>query len=99
MGPAWILEALAEVQAGLDDAADRLLDHLGRALALADDAALKQELVAAMEACAFHDLAGQRLARLAAGLTLQTHADPLLNGPADRGEGLDQSDIDLLLSA
>ncbi|KQS57408.1 hypothetical protein ASG17_01400 [Brevundimonas sp. Leaf363] len=107
MDAAQILARTAEIQAGLDEAAERLLDHLGRALPMAQTDALKTELVAALEACAFHDLAGQRLAVFAAalmGLAREAQddalwADPLLNGPADRGQGLDQAAVDRLLSA
>jgi len=101
MDAAQILSRVAEIQAGLDEAADRLLEHLGRALPMAEDTALRAELTAALEACAFHDLAGQRLAVFAAGLMgpAKEVDDPLLNGPADRGWGLDQAAIDRLLSA
>ncbi|RZJ96084.1 MAG: hypothetical protein EON88_08555 [Brevundimonas sp.] len=102
MDAAQILARVAEIQAGLDEAAEQLLEHLGRALPMAETEALKGELVAALEACAFHDLAGQRLAVFAAalmGLARDVDDDPLLNGPADRGAGLDQAAIDRLLSA
>lgn len=107
MDAVQILSRTAEIQAVLDEAAERLLDHLGRALSMAQTDAVRDELVAALEACAFHDLAGQRLAIFAAalmGLAREAQedsqpSDPLLNGPADRGQGLEQADIDRLLSA
>lgn len=101
MDAAQILGRVAEIQAGLDEAAERLLEHLTRALPMATDDALRAELTAALEACAFHDLAGQRLALFAAGLMglAREDDDPLLNGPADRGQGLAQADVDRLLSA
>ena len=105
MDAAQILSRVAEIQAGLDEAAEQLLDHLGRALTLtrSGDDGVEDELVAALEACAFHDLAGQRLALFAAGLMGlardDADADGLLNGPADRGCGLDQAAIDRLLTA
>lgn len=58
---------------------------------------------AILEACAFQDLTGQRLTRLVAGLTgadfQEAEHDPLLNGPADPGAGLDQDLADRLLAA
>lgn len=102
MDAAQILSRVAEIQAGLDEAAEQLLDHLTRALPMAESEPLKAELTAALAACAFHDLAGQRLAVFAAGLmglARDGDDDPLLNGPADRGQGLDQADIDRMLSA
>ena len=61
---------------------------------------LKPALCAILEACAFQDQAGQRLARLS--VTLQGRAaslDPLLNGPRQPGEGLDQEAADRLFNA
>ena len=50
-----------------------------------------------LEACAFQDIAGQRLgtvARLLAGLTAPV--DPLLEGPQRAGQGLNQAAADAL---
>lgn len=90
----------------LRTAADRIMGMTSRAMALVDGAAsgdassataLRFELCAILETCAFQDLTGQRLSRLSAtiaGAPRQT--DPLLNGPADAGEGLDQDAADLI---
>lgn len=54
-----------------------------------------------LEACAFQDLNGQRLDLLAALLRDEATvgiSDPLLNGPASDGQGLDQDAADRLLS-
>lgn len=60
---------------------------------------LEQSLVAILEACAFQDLTGQRLERLSpAHIAARAASDPLLNGTADPGEGLDQAAADRLLS-
>lgn len=56
---------------------------------------------AILEACAFQDLTGQRLSKLAltcAGVAMPGQ-DPLLNGPASPGAGLDQATADRLLQA
>jgi hypothetical protein len=58
-------------------------------------------LCAVLEACAFQDLAGQRLSQLQAcvgDVAAPLPADPLLNGPAARGQGVSQSEADALLS-
>lgn len=61
---------------------------------------IERTLCAILEACAFQDLAGQRLSRLEgalnAGLVAPPPADPLLNGPAGPGEGLNQAAADAL---
>lgn len=80
------LRALPAIRAGDACAATRL--ELG--------------LLQILEACAFQDLTGQRLACLAAALQTGQPAphspDPLLNGPAMHGEGLDQAAADRVLS-
>jgi hypothetical protein len=62
---------------------------------------LERTLCAILEACAFQDLAGQRLSQLEAavdaGTLIAPSGDPLLNGPAAPGEGLDQAAADALL--
>ncbi|VTO17832.1 Uncharacterised protein [Brevundimonas vancanneytii] len=51
-----------------------------------------------LEACAFQDLTGQRLSKLDSMISsvdvASAPADPLLNGPALPGEGLDQAAVD-----
>lgn len=62
---------------------------------------LELGLLQILEACAFQDLTGQRLARLDEALETgppPRPADPLLNGPARGGQGLDQAAADRLLS-
>jgi hypothetical protein len=79
------LAALAEVRAGGVAALDRL----------------ERGLCAIMEACAFQDLTGQRLAALVALIDPETappQQDALLNGPALSG-GLDQTAADHLLAS
>lgn len=79
-----------------------------RAVALARDgdgdgealSRIEAGFLAVLEACAFEDLIGQRLARLAvSGSERSGPQDPLLNGPAAPGRGLGQEDIDAWLSA
>lgn len=80
------LQALPAIQAGDASAASRL--ELG--------------LLQILEACAFQDLTGQRLACLDAALETGPpapgSADPLVNGPALDGQGLDQAAADRVLS-
>ena len=63
--------------------------------------AIERTLCAILEACAFQDLTGQRLSKLdlmIGAVTLHDGpGDPLLNGPALAGEGLDQSGADALM--
>lgn len=58
-------------------------------------------LCAMLEACAFGDILGQRLAQLEGLLAAEggSPADPLLNGPAAPGAGLDQAAADILMAA
>ena len=89
-------------------AADAILDATTAAMELSITAraggreafdALDAMLLAILEATAFEDLAGQRLARLSASLSGRSRIeDPLLNGPADAFEGLDQDMADSLFS-
>lgn len=64
---------------------------------------IEQTLCAILEACAFQDLTGQRLSKLEAMMesvaTQSVAGDPLLNGPALEGQGLDQDAADRLLNA
>lgn len=58
-------------------------------------ARLREAGLKALQACEFQDLVGQLLTRLADGRS----DDPLLQGPAATGEGLEQDDIDALMAA
>ncbi len=101
---AAIMDELAVLRGGLETAAEDILTAVEKAMArvaLIDDAQARVDLdlllFAALEACAFQDLAGQRLsnvARLLAGIAAP--ADPLLEGPQRPGMGLDQSAADAL---
>lgn len=96
-----------EVEAAVDvilTAATDGLDALP-AIQAADPVAVARVercLLNILEACAFQDLTGQRLASLDAALETRPSAsgaaDPLLNGPALDGQGLDQAAADRLLS-
>lgn len=77
-----------------------------RAVALARDGdgealtRIEATFLAVLEACAFEDLIGQRLTRLAVAAGGRSGPqDPLLNGPALPGQGLEQAQIDACLSA
>ena len=91
----------------VESATDALLSGAERALrdvaaARAGDAGaldrLESTLCAMLEACAFQDLTGQRLSKLdgmvANGTLAEAPDDPLLNGPALPGQGLDQAAVD-----
>ena len=62
---------------------------------------LEARLSEILEACAFQDITGQRLSKLAAMVTEVARPvaqeDPLLNGPALTGQGLDQTAADALM--
>lgn len=62
---------------------------------------LESRLSDILEACAFQDITGQRLSKLDAMLTSASgpgpEQNPLLNGPASVGQGLNQADADLLM--
>lgn len=90
------------------DAADRLLTLLEQELAdvarwRAGDAdaldRVEAGLCAMLEICAFGDLVGQRLGQLDALLASgpAPTVDPLLNGPAALGDGIDQAAADRLM--
>ena len=96
---------IAALKAELEAACDALLSAAQSGLELSADTPVDGELVGSMFAeilglCAFEDLAGQRLDRLAA--TLAGGAEDrrpdahLLNGPAD--DGLDQAAADVLFA-
>lgn len=61
---------------------------------------LERHLLQILENCAFQDLTGQRLEQLAGALGTGPapvpQSDPLLNGPAAHGQGLDQAAADRL---
>lgn len=98
---ATIRDELAAAAEALIAAAEQGLAQAARARA-GDGRALDEleaTLCAILEACAFQDLIGQRLTRLEGlSLGLAPPLDPLLAGPAARGEGLDQAAADRLLS-
>jgi hypothetical protein len=99
-----IMDELAALRGGLETAAEDILGVIEKAMActakLEDPQTrvdLDMLLFAALEACAFQDLAGQRLsnvARLLAGIS--EPSDPLLAGPQRPGAGLDQGAADAL---
>lgn len=95
------------IRAEVEQAADALISASDRGLELVEQvrqgstealAGLERTFIAILEACAFQDLMGQRLSRLAAapGVIVRREADPLLGGPADPGAGLDQAAADAL---
>jgi hypothetical protein len=84
---------ISDTQAALD-----LMGDARRGDAAAFDG-VEAALLAILQACAFQDLTGQRLSRLAesnAPSARRAPRDPLLNGPADDGGGLDQAAADRL---
>lgn len=100
---------IAVIRGEVEHAAEAMISAAGHGLRLVKEArdgvpgaldALEETFCAILEACAFQDLTGQRLARLMAGLAgvnlSAPGGDPLLNGPADPGEGLDQAAADRL---
>jgi hypothetical protein len=109
MGDPEAHRALDAIRAEIDGAAEIILRETEGALrCLAGarrgaDAALDElegSLGTILQACVFHDIIGQRLAelrRMLDGSGAPGARDPLLNGPALPGEGLDQAAIDALL--
>lgn len=97
-----LLEEVRALRAELDAAAEALLGAAERGLAAADRADLegaRQALCAVMQASSFHDLASQRLDAIARPAEGRASTDPLLNGPAQPGTGLDQGEADRLFGA
>lgn len=103
------LALLAQIRQDIEEAAGVLLGSAEGGLkelgaVRAGDAAaagrLETHLVQILQACAFQDLVGQRLGQLngmlAAPSSAPVDADPLLNGPALEGQGLDQAAADRL---
>ena len=97
-----LTDEIAQMREALEAAVDRLLSLAEQGVALTktqppDADAIEAVFVEVMQACAFQDLVGQRLDRLAARLTDRIDDRPdahLLNGPASGAEGLDQSAAD-----
>lgn len=97
------LAEIAVIRDVLDTAAQTLLSLSERGLDLVqapfvDAAAIEATFLEVLQACAFQDLVGQRLDRLAASATrrVETRTDAhLLNGPA--AQGLDQAAADRLM--
>lgn len=97
------LAEIAVIRDVLDTAAQTLLSLSERGLDLAqarpvDAAAIETAFLEVLQTCAFQDLVGQRLDRLAASATgrVEMRADGhLLSGPAARG--LDQAAADRLM--
>lgn len=103
-------EIIATIRREVEQAADSMLSAAEKCMRDVNAAregqpgaldSLERTLCAILEACAFQDLTGQRLSKLDSMIeTTAFHAsidDPLLNGPALAGQGLDQSAADALL--
>lgn len=78
-------------------AVDRITAR-AKALAETDPAAsadLRSAAADIMQACAFQDLVGQRLTRLANG----PEEDVLLSGPGGGGSGLSEAELEALMAA
>ncbi|WP_293678264.1 hypothetical protein [uncultured Phenylobacterium sp.] len=96
------------ITAELQNAADQIVSSATLGLSLADQLAsdealagpLRDVLNTILAACAFQDLAGQRLALLADALAGRLpDCDPLVNGPAEPGQGLDQDGADAMFAS
>lgn len=101
------LDEIAAIRRLLDETADALMTAAERGMTLAAEQPLDGPAVTAafsevLELCAFQDLAGQRLQRLANSLSggvMDARADAaLLHGPANGG-GVDQDQADALFNA
>lgn len=105
------LAVLAQVRSEIEAAVGVFLDAASGGLrdlpaTAAGDAAaacrLEAHLLRILEACAFQDITGQRLDQLAGvlapGPSPAAAGDPLLNGPALDGQGLDQAAADRLFA-
>jgi len=102
-------ELIANIRREIEEAADAMLAAAEKGLrdiesvrggdAQALDG-LERMLCAILEACAFQDLAGQRLTRLNSMIGAvalgAVGGDPLLEGPQAQGQGLDQAAADAL---
>lgn len=103
------LAVLTQIRAEIEAAADVFLEAAAAGLRelpavssgdAAATARLEAHLLGILEGCAFQDLTGQRLDQLAGMIAPASSpapaSDPLLNGPALAGEGLDQAAADRL---
>ncbi len=94
------------IAAELNAAAETIISAITLALGHVEDAAkgdaqafcaIKPTLCLMLEACAFQDIAGQRLTLLMTTLDGRSdQIDPMLLGPGGGGEGLSQDAADLL---
>jgi hypothetical protein len=103
-------EIIETIRREVEQAADMMLSAAEKGLRDLGDArsgraaafdSVERTLCAILEACAFQDLTGQRLSRLEImiGASPPTAVmDPLLNGPAPLGEGLDQAAADAIIA-
>lgn len=104
-------EIIALIRADIEQAADMMLAAAEMGLRDVGSARegqtaaldrIERTLCAILEACAFQDLAGQRLSKLEGAIgasgPLPDGEDPLLNGPAAPGQGLDQAAADALFA-
>lgn len=94
----------------VEDAADALIAAASQGLELVEKAragdasafdALEETFCGILTTCAFQDLTDQRMSRLVKALFGPADAlpaDPLLAGPANPGQGLDQSRADKLFT-
>lgn len=105
MDAALALREIEALRSDLDRACDALLSAAQSGLEVSSDSPVDGEIVGGLFAellslCAFHDLASQRLDRLArqfAAPVADNRPDArLLQGPAN-GDGLDQAGADALL--
>ena len=103
------LNELAAIRSTAEDAATRILESAEGLLAGKDDAAKAEDaILSIMTACGFHDLVGQRVAKITEtlGRIIATNGggevpgtaghDIVLEGPALPGTGQDQAEIDAL---
>jgi hypothetical protein len=102
-------EIISTIRAEVEDAADMMLSAAEKGLRDLSSArggnqdaldSIERTLCAILEACAFQDLTGQRLSKLEGMIGRASidggGGDPLLNGPALPGQGLDQAAADHL---
>jgi hypothetical protein len=100
-------EIIAAIRSETEQAADSMLCAVEKGLRDLAGAregrkgaldSVEEALCTIMEVCAFQDLTGQRLSRLESMIADMrigsTGGDPLLNGPALPGTGLDQAAAD-----
>lgn len=100
MSNARILDELSAAEHALATASEQILTLTEAALALPHDAAMGETLNGVLEACAFGDLVGQRLARIARLVQQRADTRPdaaIMNGPGD--DALAQKQADALMRA